>query len=194
MDYESNSKAKKEEKPLPEKPRVAPVTTATKARKKGKLSQIFLAEDIENVKSYIILDVLIPAIRKAMYDVISEGASAFFGISSTSKKSTTASKISYREFYQKEDKQPSNRLGSRYSYDEVDVSSRGDAEDVLTSMRDLIRRYGCVSVLDLYDLAGLTSDNYTDENYGWLDIRGADVVRLPNGKFRLKLPKAMPLN
>jgi len=195
MEYESNSKASRDTKPVPERPKVEPVVAATRAKKKGKLSQIFLAEDVENVKSYIIMDVLIPAIRKAIYDVITEGASAFLGTSSTPKKGTTASKISYREYYQQSEKPRDPRSNvQRYSYDDVEVNSRGEAEDVLASMSDLIRRYGCVSVLDLYDLANITSTNYTDENYGWMDIRNSDVIRMSNGKFRLKLPKAMPLN
>lgn len=193
--YESNSKAKVT-KPMPERPKVEPVTVATRAKKKGKLSQIFLAEDVDNVKSYIILDVLIPAIRKAIYDVITEGASAFLGGQvATPKKGTTASKISYRQYYEREDRREVRPATSqRYSYDEVEVNTRGEAEDILASMSDLIARYGCVSVLDLYDLANITSDNYTDENYGWMNMRNADVSRMSNGKFRLKLPKAMPLN
>ncbi|MCF8018150.1 MAG: hypothetical protein K9L62_02005 [Vallitaleaceae bacterium] len=193
MDYESNSKARAK-KPLSERPRVEPVTVATRAKKKSKFSQIFLAEDVDNVKSYIVLDVLIPAIRKAIYDVITEGASAFLGTSTANKKSTTASKISYRQYYEQDDRPRQVDNSRRYSYDEVEVNTRGEAEDILASMTDLVNRYGCVSVLDLYDLANISSNNYTDENYGWMSMRNSDVVRMSNGKFRLKLPKAMPLN
>lgn len=196
-EYPSNSvnnKTRDVNKPSPERPKVAPVTNATKSKKKNKFSSIFLAEDIDNIKSYIIIDVLIPSIRKAIYDVITEGASAFLGTSS-SKKDTPSSKISYRSFYESENKKASKPVGRQYySYDDVEIPTRGGAEDVLISMGDLIRRYGVVSVLDLYDLAGVTSDNYTDADYGWTDIRNASVSRLANGRFKIILPKAMPLN
>jgi hypothetical protein len=49
-----------------------------------------------------------------------------------------------------------------------------------------------VSVADLYDLVGVTG-NYTDNKYGWTDIRSASVIRVRDG-YMLKLPKALPLN
>ena len=52
--------------------------------------------------------------------------------------------------------------------------------------------YGTVSVADLYDLVGI-SGNYTDNKYGWTNIRNAEPIRVRDG-YMLKLPKALPLN
>lgn len=59
-------------------------------------------------------------------------------------------------------------------------------------MDELIDTYGLASVADLYDLVGKTCE-YTDNNYGWNDIRSAAVVRVRDG-YLLKLPRALPLN
>lgn len=49
-----------------------------------------------------------------------------------------------------------------------------------------------MSVADLYDLVGING-NYTDNKYGWFNIRTASVVRVRDG-YMIKLPKAVPLN
>ena len=59
-------------------------------------------------------------------------------------------------------------------------------------MDELVSTYGLVSVADFFDLLGVTG-NYTDNNYGWTDIRNAKVMRVKDG-YMIKLPKALPLN
>ena len=58
-------------------------------------------------------------------------------------------------------------------------------------MDELIETYGIVSVADLYELVGVDGE-YTDNDYGWTNIRNADVVRTRDG-YLLSLPKAMPI-
>ena len=59
-------------------------------------------------------------------------------------------------------------------------------------MDELIDVYGIVSVGDYYDLVGIQGD-YTSENYGWTNIRNAQVVRVREG-YMIKLPIALPIN
>ena len=59
-------------------------------------------------------------------------------------------------------------------------------------MDELIETYGIVSVADLYDLVG-KSCNYTDNKYGWTNIRNAEPVRVRDG-YLLKMPKAGPID
>ena len=72
------------------------------------------------------------------------------------------------------------------------LESRGEAEDVLERMDELIATSQVVSFADFYDLVGV-SGNYTDNKYGWTDIRNASVIRVRDG-YMIKLPKALPLN
>ena len=60
-------------------------------------------------------------------------------------------------------------------------------------MDELIETYGFVSVADLYDLVGKRC-NYTDNNYGWTNIRNANIVRVSGGDYMIKMPKARPLD
>lgn len=200
-EYKPNSHKSKEEQqePVPEK-RVEKVISGTvKSKKKGdiqKFADVFISEDVSNVKSYILLDVLVPAIKKAISDIVTNGIDmVLYGETGHSKKSSPASKVSYRSYYDKPNDRrtsDSSRTRTGYNYDDITLDNRGEAEDVLSRMDELISNYGLVSVADLYDLVGITG-NYTDNKYGWTEIRSASVIRVRDG-YMLKLPKALPLN
>lgn len=204
--YKSNSHKSKKEETLPvpmdqvsEKKMEKVISGSAKSKKKNKFTDVFISEDVNNVKSYILIDVLIPAVKKAISDIITNGIDMLlYGEAGRTKKNSTASKISYQRYYERDNdyrgRGPNNRLPSRtgYSYDDIILDNRGDAEEVLSRMDEAISTYGLVSVADLYDMVDLTG-NYTDNKYGWTDIRSATVVRVRDG-YLLKLPKALPLD
>ena len=59
-------------------------------------------------------------------------------------------------------------------------------------MHELMHHYKVVSVADFYDLCGITG-NYTDNKYGWEDIRSATISHTRDG-YIIKLPRAVPLD
>jgi hypothetical protein len=200
-DYKPNSHKFKEEQMggASEKKIEKVITGSAKSKKKSeiqKFTDVFISEDVTNVKSYILLDVLVPAIKKAILDIVVKGIDIIlYGEAGHTKKDSTASKVSYRNYYDRQnDRRDYNpqRTKTGYSYDDVVLESRGEAEEVLSRMDELISTYGMVCVADLYDLVGITG-NYTDNKYGWTDIRSASVIRVRDG-YMLKLPKALPLN
>ena len=200
-EYKSNShKAREERKEtLPEKKVEKVISGTAKSKKKNELKKfadVFISEDANNVKSYILLDVLVPAVKKAISDIVTNGIDMIlYGESGRTKKNSTASKISYRSYYEKENNRrdyTNQRARSGFDYDEIIFENRGDAEAVLDAMNDIISQYNVVSVLDLYDLADVSTDNYTAKNYGWTDISGCKAVRVNDG-YVLKLPRALPL-
>lgn len=192
-DFAPNSyKSKNESKLLTEKKLEKVVNGVVKSKKRSslqKFTDIFISEDIEDVKRYIFEEVIIPAVK----DTILDATKALLGVKGKSKNST-ASKISYRSYYEKENDRDYNtyRNKVRYDYDEIVLNNRGDAEEVLSRMDELISVYGLVSVADFYDLVGKTGD-YTDNKYGWTNLRNASVVRVRDG-YMIKLPKAIQLN
>jgi len=108
---------------------------------------------------------------------------------------SSADKISYRSYYDRGSsrREPDTRpLYNSYSYDDIILNSRGEAEDVLARMDELIDSYGLVRVADLYDLVGITG-NYTDNKYGWTNIRNAQIVRVRDG-YMIKMPRAIPID
>ena len=200
--YKPNShKSKEEQKESTSEKKIEKVISGSvKSKKKNeiqKFADVFISEDVNNVKSYIVLDVLVPAIKKAISDIVTNGIDMIlYGESGRTKKNSTSSKISYRSYYEKENDQKrsynSTSVKSGYSYDDIILDNRGEAEDVLARMDELVATYGIVSVADLYDLVGVTGA-YTDNKYGWTDVRSATVVRTRYG-YLIKLPKVLPLN
>lgn len=198
--YKPNShKFKEEQKESTSEKKVEKVISGTaKSKKKNeiqKFADVFISEDVNNVKSYILLDVLIPAIKKAVSDIVTNGIDMIlYGESEKTKKNSTSSKISYRSYYDNDRKYSYNSSAVKrgYSYDDIILDNRGEAEDVLARMDELVATYGIASVADLYDLVGITG-NYTDNKYGWTDVRSATVVRTRDG-YLIKLPKVLPLN
>ena len=194
--YEPNSHKYKEEKTShEEKKKVEKVVSGVvKTKKKSeikKVADIFISEDIQNVKSYILMDVLVPAIKKAVSDIVTNGIDMIL----YGGKGSLSSKVSYRNYYdRKDDYRPYNNPLTRAAYDTEDIilQTRGEAEEVLARMDELISCYGVVSVADLYDLIGKTC-SYTSNKYGWTNIRSAEVIRARDG-YVIKMPKASPLN
>lgn len=175
------------------------VTGQVKTKKKSEFSKwagTFISEDAKNVKSYILTDVVIPGIKKIICDtVVNTIETLFYGGSRRGSSSSIASKVSYRDYSRRSDDRRDTseaRTKTGYNYDDIVVESRGEAEDVLCRMGEIIEEYGHVSVADLYDLVGITG-NYTDNKYGWTNVRNADVRRVRDG-YMLLLPKVLPLN
>ena len=196
-EYKGNSnKAKEQQKALPPEKKVEKIVSGpVKSKKKNsiqKITSIFVPEDVEDVKSYIFEDIVVPAVK----DIILDAVKAVLGVNNTYKgRSSTAGKISYRKYYDdrdRRDRDTPSQIKRAYDYDDIVIENRGDAEEVLVRMDELIATYGLVSVADFYDLVGV-SGNYTDNKYGWTDIRGATTVRVGDG-YMIKLPRVKPLN
>ena len=77
-------------------------------------------------------------------------------------------------------------------WDDLIFGNREDADEVLSTLNDLLNRYPSVSIADLKDLVGITG-RYTDNKYGWTDIRQAYIERTRDG-YILRMPKAIPLD
>lgn len=160
-----------------------------------KLTDIFISEDVTNVKSYILMDVIVPAVKKAIYDlVVGTLDMSLYGGRGEGRR-PTADKISFRDYngISRRDERTygGTRTTSGYTYDDIVVETRGEAEAVLSRMDEIMEEYGTVRVADLYDLVGVTGQ-YTDNSYGWTNIRNAEVVRVRDG-YKIKMPRALPL-
>lgn len=204
-DYKPNSYKSKEEQQAaseekkPEKKLEKVVTGKVKTKKKSgfrKFADTFVSEDAKNVKSYVLTDVLIPAAKKAISDVVTDGINMIlYGGTGRGKKSSSVANVSYRSYYDQGNRDryttDNPRTKTGYNYDDIVLETRGEAEEVLRQMMDLIETYDVVSVADLYDLVGMTGQ-YTDNNYGWTNVRNAEIKRVRDG-YLLVLPKVLPI-
>ena len=176
-EYPDNSHSARENTSPPSK-RVEKVVNGTaKTRKQSevkKFAGIFMPDEVGDVKTFIITDVVIPGLKNAIADVVSI---VLFG---------EAGRIGTRNYNQRP------RPVSGFEFDDIIFDNRGDADLVLDQLESAIANYGMASVLDLYDLAGLTCQNYMADKYGWTDIQSARVARTRDG-YILQLPRAIQI-
>lgn len=203
MDYKPNShkyKDKAQAEPVEQKRFDKVVKSPVKTKKKGELrkfADVFVSEDIHNVKSYILTDVLIPAAKKLITDVVTDGINMIlYGATGRGGRSgSNTPYVSYRNYSDSKTERRASersRTSSHYSVDDIIFNTRGEAENVLTLMDEAIERYKMVRVADFYDLAGVTG-NYTDNDYGWTNLRSAEIRRVSDG-YVIKLPRALPID
>lgn len=167
-----------------------------KESKAKKAIENFIGEDIEDVKSYIFRDIFIPAIKRGLMDIVG----AVLGQSPRGYYDSRPSgtRVSYQKAYDdarrgygrvRDPREPVSH--SVFAFDDVIMDSRGDAQEVLNMMNDLLKEYGAVSVADLYDLAGISAP-FTYRDWGWYDLRSASYRATRDG-WLLVMPRAVSL-
>lgn len=191
QEYKKNTDDEKIEPKRTESVVANPVTTKKKSRWE-QIKEEFISEDGKSVGDFLLFDVLVPAIKKTLFDMGTNGLDMIlYGGKAQKSSNPQTNKIPYRNFY--EEKNYSRpRPAQVYSNNDIVFQTRGDADAVLNGLNDIVAQYGIARVADYYDLAGVNC-SYTDNYYGWTDLRMAQVVRLYSG-FSLKLPKPMPID
>lgn len=172
----------------------------TKKKKNGaqKFADTFFAEDIGTIKQYVIQDVIIPTIKNTIHTVITNAADvALYGETSAPQRKIPGAKIAYDRVTRALAPSPIHRnytgiQRAGYDFGEAIVDTRAQAEAALEALDETISAYGQASVGDLFDIIGVTPES-SHYNYGWDTIATASTVRLRDGRYLLRLPKARPL-
>lgn len=207
QDYKPNSHRFKEEqakKTLPENKKLKKVTKgAVKVKKKGAVESAvdaFVNEDIPNIKQYLISDVIIPTIKNTIWDAFTNTLDmVLYGGTGRARKNVPgSSRVPYVSYNKMSDNRAGSsrgsddRMRSRYDFSYIVFSNKQDADEVLRQMDAIMDEYKLVKVADLYDLVGEPC-NHVDFNYGWQNIRNAQVMRGRDGYY-IQLPKPLPID
>lgn len=161
-----------------------------------------IADDASSVGNYILTDVVGPAIRNLIYDIITGGASrTLYGTTRGLRRESNirggGPVSSIRTRYDRmAEEQPRSRALSqeqraRHDFEDVILDYREEAVNVLEAMIDYAARYGAVSVAEFYTLCGV-SGSYADQRWGWTDLSTADIRQFRGG-WLIDLPEAQPL-
>ena len=212
QNYPSNSRKSKEAIVAPkaeekvEEKKVEKVTTGEVIRRKKplgrKFTETFINGDAKSTWAYVAFDVLIPSAKDMFVDAIQQAAERMFYGEARSRKFSqrptgSTGYINYNRASSsgpgKDDRRPSMSRKARasHNFDEIILDTRVEAEEVIDHLFSLVSKYEVATVADLYELIGTTSD-YTDDKWGWYDLRGAGAVQVRSG-YLLELPKPEPL-
>ena len=164
----------------------------------GRIREDFVTDDASSVGSYLIFEVLIPAAKTTITDMVSEGVERLlFGDSHSRKSSFRNRPTAYGDIYRRgpaptDERTLSKRARATHDFDEIVIRTRGEAVEVLDRLQDLVLQYNVATVSDLYDLVGITG-NFTEDRWGWYDMRGVDIRKVRDG-YLLCLPRPQPVN
>lgn len=197
-DYKSNSHRSKEiqEKHLEKSRKIKTVAKGNAVKKKGgfikKLIGTFMAEDMDEFKSDLIVRVVVPKIVESIED----GISLFFrGEAGRSSRRGAASKVSYRKYYEDSDRNSEQRAYRHRTgdFDDIGFDYASEAEAVLEMLDEILSEYGFVTVADMYEMADMSAP-YTAQRYGWKNINGARIIRDRGGKYVIRMPRAIAID
>ena len=186
-------------KKQPERQRLKKVISGTAVARKPssskKIMDALFATDGKSIGEWLIFDVVIPTLKDTAVTMLKGTVDmTFYGKADPRKKNGT--KVSYDRYYTGGNSYTNaddrRRRGTMYDYDEIVFESRNDAMSVLTAMEDIIDQYQWVSVAGYYDLCEISNHDYTADNYGWVNLRSADVVQLRDGGWTIRFPRPIP--
>lgn len=214
-EFPSNSHRSRDPKPKKEveKKHVEKVVQTEVVRRKTPLGKrffnTFIGGDAKSVWGFVALDVMVPAAKDMLADAVSQGVERMiFGEARSTGRRTgrrpNEPYINYNRYSGSGGRrlqspsegrgrqELSTRARASHDFDEIILATRVEADEVIDRLFDLVNKYETATVADLYDLVGI-SGSYTDDKWGWVDLRGAGVTRVRNG-YLLDLPKPEPLD
>ncbi len=168
------------------------VTGEVKVKKRSrgrKFIDLFINEDGADIKEYLLLEVFVPAVKDTILDLMNM---IFYGRArGSSKKGSTY--VSYNSYSDRTRRPTGRAVRGGYSFDDIEVESRGEAEKVLDVLNEMIDRYGEATVADFYELVGVSGNGYTDRTYGWKDLTMASIRRTRTG-YLFDMPRCRELD
>ena len=152
-------KKKEAEERRPQKIITSEVTTKEKSATK-KFAEKFFEDEVSNVKTYILWDVIIPAIKNVISDIVGNSVDMMlYGRTrnrsqrgpSTGNTTMVGGLSGYTGYGTFSSRQTgiSQRNRDNYDLDEFVFQSRADAEMVLDTLKEIVSKYKAASVADL---------------------------------------------
>lgn len=208
---DNSKKARKSTEAKPEPTKIEQVTTSKVIQRKKPLGKRFVElfvgnGDAKGVGGYVLFDVMIPAARDMIVDAGTEALHRTFNVESRgpsrrSRGSRSSGAFGHAEYNRyssmsgrrsEESRPMSRRARTTHDFGEIILETRVEAEEVIDRLFDLVSQFERAKLSDLYRMVGIDAA-YTDDTWGWYDLRGAGVTRIRNG-YLLDLPRPEPLD
>lgn len=185
-----------------DRPKVKKVVTG-EARIKSpsfgaKLKSTFTGDDARSVGTFILFDVVVPAVKSMLADAASQGTERLLFGDQSSRPRTRGSGNGQHIPYSRMSMGSSNssrrnsprefddRDRATHNFDSIIVESRPEAEEILDRLTISIEEYGSARVTDFYEMVGITG-SFTDDKWGWLSLRDSGIKHVRGG-YLIVLP------
>lgn len=167
----------------------------------------FFGGDAKETASFVWSEIVVNMAKNAFLDAIQQGSERMVNPSNRRRMGMSQGTLpmgmsalghqAYNTMFQgpvpafQQKQQLTHQARANHNYQEIILQSRPAAELVIDRLYDLLSRDGYASVADFYDLLGYKAE-YTDLEFGWMNLQGSQVVRTPQG-YHIDLPRPVPL-
>jgi len=168
------------------------------------IAESLVGEGSQNVGGYILHEVLLPAAKSTIADMIT-GAIEMVLYGETKPKGRGDKKdrnyVSYGSYYrgsrEDRDERPARRKfatrGDPFDLGEIYFRQGYEADDVLSQLQDALTEYEEVSVSDFFDIAGIDGAKWAHAGYGWTNLDKAYCTHTRNG-WQIVFPDPIKLD
>ena len=207
MEYPSNSNKDKQNN-LPAPQNAEPiVVNPTKVRpKRQSLFRMIFEQDLKDIKDSLLTEYIKPRMKDIAYGIFESALNTvdnsiqmmiYENVRPGYHSNTVRqpAQTPYNKISTQVRTYPPTTVSSSYNYNEIIYSSYGEADAVLTGMKEWIRDYGAVPISIYYDFSKYQGSqrSYTDNDYGWTDLSNViQPKKIPEG-FILELGRAKAL-
>ena len=172
-------------------------------------SAFFVKEDFKSIGDYVLFDILIPNIRRSMFDAVVGTASQIFGQPLGSRprpgngyNGGDGRYVDYTTHQRFTPQKPKEREFTRKNISEIEFHTEDQAMEALSTLSDVAngRTNQCATVYEFFHIAKVPEDQnpYTNWDYGWtantIDSEGSVRHNRANGLYFVTLPIARPVN
>lgn len=174
------------------------VSVPPKKSKVKEVSETFFGGSAKDAAMYVVTDVLVPALKQTLYDMVSTGFQRLlFGDTVANGRPVVASpsysRTNYNSRYRTTTQRPAMSVRTGHDFNRVMFDTRADAESVLSYMYDSINETGIVSLADFYIKANEYNNSKMpttpqDYNFGWTDVRRSRILTTEAGYYIIDLP------
>ena len=195
--FKENAQSQSED--IQEKKSVVKGTVKQKKVSAGKqFIDNFVNEDKETIKSHILFDIIIPAVKDMIFngfqsalDMLLYGGDGSRRVVTRSDRRRVVSSgaTNYNAISNQRNSRVQAGASRERACDQLEFEERTDALAVLNELNDQLDEFGMVSAYDLFDAAGVDTNNYALKNWGWHDLTSARVERTREGTYIINLPK-----
>lgn len=197
---------KEKEEPSIEKLEVVPVVSGKVVRKKKSLGRkfvdTFISEDITDIPNYLKTQVLVPLIKKAVLDTMSillngKTRGGYSNSNEVRRYDRMGIGGSGNVYLMGSSPVTQNKNSSieKRTFNDLYYEDGGEGERVRENIEGIFNTYQKVRVADVLELSGMSDlIEFPDNNYGWTNLSGMQLIHDGKGGSTLKMPPARPLD
>lgn len=147
-----------------------------------KLWKTFVPTDLKDIRTHAVNQIIVPGLKAAALSLIE--LALYGSVGNRRSVSGGAQRTNY-SYISSGGQQPNSptitqRDRATHNFQNIIFATYQDAEDVITTMMDLVDRYNRLTVAQFYDLAGLESD-WASENWGWTSFQRLETKAIRGG-------------